>query len=262
MNWFEESINQYYKWLKDKTFIKQNEHSEWISVSTPFIGIFNDPIEIFMKKENDDILLSDDGLTLKNLDLLGINVNRSPKRKEWLDFILSNYGISLNDGELNVIANQYNFPQKKHNLICAISEITDLETTSKHVVSSLFRENVKNLLDEQGIIYTPQFIVKGNTGIDFIFDFQIAERDNELVLKSFNSLNRTNIPNYLFSLDDIKSNRERTSGKKLISIAIVNDIGKELKKEYVSALKSKDTEVIFWSEINKSDRIKNVLSKV
>ncbi len=260
MNWFEESINQYYKWLKDKTFIKQNEQSEWISVTTPFIGIFNDPIEIFMKKENENILLSDDGVTLRNLELLGININRSPKRKEWLDFILLNYGISLNNNELNVVANHNNFPQKKHGLICAISEITDLETTSKHIVSSLFRENVRNLLDEQEIIYTPQFIAKGNSGIDFIFDFQIAGKNNELVLKSFNTLNRTNVPNYLFSLDDVKNNREKTSGKKLISIAIVNDTNKEIKKEYLNAIQDKKIDVILWSDKNKSEKIKNLIN--
>ena len=73
---------------------------------------------------------------------------RSPKRKEWLDFILLNYGVELNDGEITVRAKQADFPQKKHNLICAISEISDLEITAKHIVSSLFREDVKRLLDE------------------------------------------------------------------------------------------------------------------
>lgn len=257
-DWFENSINQYYHWLREKTFTKADDQSGWVTVSTPFLGLFNDPIEVFMKLQGDTILLSDDGVTLKNLDLAGASVTRSPKRKEWLDFILLNYGVELQGDELCVSANQMDFPQKKHNLICAISEVSDMEITAKHIVSSLFREDVKQLLDSQNIIYTPQFITKGSTGIEFTFDFQIAGREKELVLKSFNSLNKINVPSFLFSLEDIKPVREKTSGKELLSLAVVNDIEREIKPEYIFALQSKNTDIIFWSERNKPENIQKL----
>lgn len=257
-NWFDESIAQYYNWLKERTFTKFNEQSEWVAVSTPFIGLFNDPIEIYMKMQGDTILLSDDGVTLKNLELVGANVTRSQKRKEWLEYILLNYGVELNGDEITTIAKINDFPQKKHNLICAISEISDMEITAKHIVSSLFREDVKQLLDDQEIIYTPQFITKGSTGIEFTFDFQIAGREKELVLKSFNSLNKINVPSFLFSLDDIKPIREKSSGKQLLSLAVVNDVEKEIKPEYINALQSKNTDIIFWSERNKPENLKKL----
>lgn len=258
MNWLEESINQYYNWLKEKTYTRMDEQSGWIAISTPFMGLFNDPIEIYVKKDGDYILLSDDGMTLRNLDLVGVNVSRPQKRKEWLDSVLLNYGITLENDELCVKSKQNEFVQKKHNMICAISEISDMEITAKHIVSSLFKEDVKQLLDEQNIIYTPQFITKGNTGLEFTFDFQLAGREKEIVIKSFNSLNKINVPNFLFSLDDIKPLREKTSGKELCSLAIINDIDKEIKPEYISALSSKNTDVIFWSERNKPDNLKKL----
>ena len=257
-NWFDESIDQYYSWLKDKTFTRLDEQTGWVAVSTPFIGLFNDPIEIYLKKDGETIMLSDDGATLRNLELAGANVTRSPKRKEWLDFILLNYGIVLQDNELCVSAKLTDFPQKKHNLICAISEISDMEITAKHVISSLFREDVKQLLDDQNIIYTPQFITKGSTGIEFTFDIQIAGREKELVLKSFNSLNKINVPNFLFSLDDIRPIREKSSGKELLSLAVINDIEKDIKPEFVNALQSKNTDIIFWSERNKPENLKKL----
>lgn len=258
MNWIEDSINQYYDWLKTKTYAKADEQSGWVAVTTPFLGLFNDPIEIYMKMEDDTILMSDDGVTLKNLELAGASITRSPKRKEWLDFILLNYGIALENGELCVRAKQADSSQKKHNLICAISEITDMEITAKHIVSSLFRDGVKQLLDEQEIIYTPQFITKGSSGIEFTFDFQIAGRNKELVLKSFNSLNRINVPNFLFSLDDIKPVREKTSGKEMLSLAVVNDIEKDIKPEYINALKSRNTDILFWSERSKPENLQKL----
>ena len=53
---------------------------------------------------------------------------------------------------------------------------------AKHNVNSIFKEDVKVYLDEQKIIYTPQFIAKGTSGLEFTFDFQIAGHQKELVI--------------------------------------------------------------------------------
>lgn len=250
MNWIDNSITEYYNWLKEKTIITKDERTGWSAISTPFLGLFNDSIEIYAKMENGRILLSDDGLTLTNLELAGSPVTRSPKRKEWMDMVLLNYGVSLIDNELQTIGNEKDFPQKKHNLICAISEISDMAMMAKHTVSSLFKEDVKAYLDEQNIIYTPQFIAKGSTGIEFNFDFQIAGRQTEIVIKSFNSLNKINVPNFLFGWDDIKPAREKISGKELMGLAIVNNADKETKQEYLDALESKGAKIILWDQRN------------
>lgn len=248
-NWIDNSINEYHKWFRDKTQIIKDETTGWYSITTPFIGLFNDTVEIYAKLENGQITLSDDGQTLANLELAGTTISRSPKRKEWLDMILLNYGIILTEeNELQTNCTESNFSQRKFNLIAAITEISDMAMMVKHSVSSLFKEDVRSFFDEQQMIYTPEFIAKGSTGIEFTFDFQIAGREKELVVKSFNSLNKMNVPHFLFGWEDIKESRERISGKKLDGIAIINDIDKELKSEYVDALKSKGAVSILWSQ--------------
>lgn len=248
MNWIDENIKMYYDWLREKTAIRTDASSGWTMISTPFVGMFNDYIEIFAKLENGKMILSDDGQTLSNLELAGAQVNRSPKRKEYLDTILLNYGVTNKDNELQVCGKEKEFCPKKHNLLSAIIEISDMAMLSSNSVSSLFKEDVRAFLDERKIIYTPQFIAKGATGIEFSFDFQIAGRDKEIVIKSFNSMNKINVPNFLFSWDDVKPLREKISGKQLKSLAIVNNIGKDLKQEFIDALKSKDAEIILWDE--------------
>ncbi len=248
-NWIDNSINEYHKWFRDKTQFIKDETTGWYSITTPFVGLFNDTIEIYAKLENGQIILSDDGHTLANLELSGTPISRSPKRKEWLDMILLNYGITLTtENELQTVTTEGHFPQKKFNLISAISEVSDMAMMAKHTVSSLFKEDVRSFFDEQQMIYTPEFIAKGTTGIEFTFDFQIAGRQKELVVKSFNSLNKMNVPNFLFGWEDIKESRERISGKKLDGIAIINDTDKELKSEYIDALKSKGAVPILWSQ--------------
>lgn len=248
MNWVEEVINDYYKWLRERTSTRLDEVTGWSAISTPFLGAFNDPIEIYVRKEGDKIELSDDGVTLDNLNQMGVNLNRSPKRKEWLGFILKNYGVELDDNELRCTATRETFPQMKHNMLCAMMELSDMEMMSQSTVASIFRDDVRGFFDKMDLIYTPQFIMKGSTGIEFTFDFQIAGKKQETVIKSFNSLNKLNVPSFLFSWEDIKSVRESVAGKIVNSMAIVNDSALKLKPEYVDALRNHGCDIILWSE--------------
>src|SRR4051812_33824050 len=172
-NWINELIDKYYDFLKGRTAIVTETGTNWAVISTPFLGLFNDTLEIYAKKDNGKILLSDDGITIKNLDLVGSPIARSSKRRELLEKILLNYGVQFQDNEFIAEATEQNFAQKKHNLVSAISEINDMYMLAKHTVASIFKDDVREYLDEQLIIYTPQFISKGSTGLEFTFDFQI-----------------------------------------------------------------------------------------
>ena len=141
-----------------------------------------------------------------------------------------------------------NFSQSKHNLLSAIIEINDLYVLSKNNVSSIFKEDVRTYLDNQDIIYTPDFISKGVTGLEFNFDFQIAKKNSEIVIKSFNTINKSNLSTFLFAWDDIKPVREKTTKKEVKAIAIINNVDKEIKNEFLEALKSKNADYILWSE--------------
>ncbi len=262
MNWIDNCIDDYYKWLKSKTVSRHDDYSGWSVISTPFIGAFNDPIEIFIKEQEDGkLLLSDDSRTLSNLDLVGVGVSRSQKRKEWLNSILLNYGVKLNNHELSVLTDLQHFPQSKHNLLCAIMDISDMELVAQNTVASLFKEDVRAYFDELELIYTPQFIMKGSTGIEFTFDFQLAGRNQETVVRSFNSLNKINVPNFLFTWQDIKPMRENVSGKTLNSLAIINDQFREIKPEYLAALEGKGARCLLWSE-RESDKSRGTLKQL
>ena len=245
--WINTCKTEFYKWLSDAACVTQDAQTGWYSLTTPFVGLFNDNIEIYVKRDNGRIILSDDGQTLDNLELAGAHVVRSPKRKEWIDMVLLNYGISLNGNELWAEGKETEFNQKKFNMLCAITEISDMAMMAKHTVASAFRDDIREFLDERKIIYTPQFIARGKSGLDIIFDFQIAGLQKELVIKAFNSLSTTSVFTFLYGWEDIKDARKIASGKELRGLAIVNDIEKELKDKYIYALENKGADVIKWN---------------
>lgn len=258
MNWIDDLMVQDSLFLKENTIITKDPFSGWVEISTPFIGLFNDTIDIYAKKEGHKIILSDDGNTLRDLELNGFEITRSPKRKEMLDKILHNYGVKLEDGEFIIEAGKNDFPQKKLNLISAVLETSDLSPLSKRAGASIFQEDVKAYLDEQGLIYTPNFISKGSTGLEFTFDFQIAYRNMEIVIKSFNSINAMNLTHFLFTWDDIKKVREQQTKKEFIGLAIMNDSDKDVNDEYMTALDKFNARYILWSQRHTPENIRKI----
>jgi hypothetical protein len=259
--WIDKLIDDYYKFLKEHTTVITETGTEWVVINTPFASAFNDTLEIYVKKSGDKMILSDDGVTLYDLGLQGVSILHSTKRKELLNKILLTYGIVCENDELVVAATETTFAQKKHNLIMAISEINDMYMISKPSVNFVFKDDVKSFLDTQDIIYTPQFISKGKVGLEFAFDFQIAYKNKEIIIKSFNKLDKSNIPQFLFTWDDVKSVREQLTGKNIIGIAIIND-DKELLPEYLDALKIKNADYILWSEKNKPENVNKLKATI
>lgn len=258
MSWVDKLMDDYYYFLKQKTVITDIPNTNWTEISTPFTDVYNDTIEIYAKKLNGKIILSDDGHTLRNLELSGVEISRSQNRKLFLEKILLNYGVSIQDKELITEATESTFPQKKLNLLCAISEANDLYVIAKHNVASLFKEDVKGYLEEQELVYTPFFISKGSTGLEFTFDFQIAYKQTELLIKAFNSVTKLNLPHFLFTWDDVRLVRERQTQKEVIGLAIINNAERGVKDEYLEALQSKGAKYILWTDRHKPDNVKKL----
>jgi hypothetical protein len=101
-----------------------DQSSGWYAIQTPFVGLMNDCIEVYIKKEGDRILLSDDGDTLFNLGVCG--VSRSSKFTSILQRIENIYGVKVVDNELQIVANDSDFNLKKHALIGAIQQLSSL----------------------------------------------------------------------------------------------------------------------------------------
>lgn len=259
MNWITPLLNDYHSWIKNNTLSKENPGSGWVTIQTPFIGIYNDNLEIYAKMDVDTITLSDDGVTVANLGLLGVNLNKG-ERKSITEKILFNYGVSLTGNQLTTHCKISDFPQKKHNLLSAMIELNDLAILSSHNIANIFKDDVREYIDQNNIVFTPDFISKGQTGLEFTFDFQITSRESELVIKSFNSLNKQNLLSFLFGWEDIKPIREKATKKEVRAIAVINDEKKPVAPEYLDALTSKKADFILWTNRNTSDSLKKLVA--
>lgn len=250
--WIKKKAEQYFRWIQDNTEVHSDKQSGWFSISTPFVDAKNDAIELFVKNNDGIVTISDDGETLSYLQECGADVSRSESRKRIFDSIRLNFGVETDGTELFIKGSEERFPSLKHALLQAIQQISDLRMTSKREVLSMFSDEVRAYMDELGVIYTPDFIIRGSTSLDFVFDFQIAGRHDEMVIKSFNRLHQQNAESLLFSLGDIMKQRQEASGKPLKILAIVNDVESDKSKRLVGILREQGVAVGLWGERSQS----------
>ncbi len=128
-------LNSYYNWLKDNTVTKHDHETGWSLISTPFTCMFNDMIEVYMKVDGDRILFSDDGVTVNNLETIGINISKSPSRRRVFDSILLNFGVKFNELELQAECLSKEFPKRKHLFLEALIGVNDMFMLSKENVA-------------------------------------------------------------------------------------------------------------------------------
>ena len=72
-------LDAYLAWLKDKTQLRQVD--DWVEITTPYLDRNNDYLQIYARKEQGSYLLTDDGLTIGDLEQTGCKLN-SPKRND------------------------------------------------------------------------------------------------------------------------------------------------------------------------------------
>ncbi len=248
-----ELVKEYYQWLFNKVDVLELEGSEWIITGTPFENFMGDFIDLYIKIFGNEIIISDDGETLSNLEFVGININKSKRRKQIFENIIMTYGVSTDGNSLFVKATEKDFAKKKHQLIQAILQINDMFLLSKENVSSIFKEDVKNFLEEKDIPFTEDILLRGKSGLEFNIDFLVLSKDTEKIIKATNNPNKSTIATFLFAWEDVKEIREKK--KPLDAIMIFNDMNKEIPEEYLKALEQKNAHYILWSERNEPKNI-------
>jgi len=115
-------LDQYTKWLRDKTSLRQI--SDWIEISTPYLDRHNDCLQIYAKRQNGGYLLTDDGYIIEDLQQSGCNLDTG--KRQALLMTLNGFGVRLNDGRLEIQASPDNFAVRKHNLVQAMLAVNDL----------------------------------------------------------------------------------------------------------------------------------------
>ncbi|NLN83244.1 MAG: DUF1829 domain-containing protein [Firmicutes bacterium] len=238
-------VDDYIHWIKKE--IQIASVGEYYEVTTPFLDHFNDYIQLYIKNDNDQVIISDDGYTIRNLEMNGFNFTTN--RKKTLEKILSKYGISSNESELLTKATRKNFALKKHLFLQGILRVNDMFTVTRKSQSLLFYDKISEYFDKQEIFYSDNVNFAGQSGLIHNFDFllQRTKKQPERLCKAINLPSTQNMKNLLFQWSDTKE--QRHSDTKLI--VFLND-EKRFSPSIEEGFLNYNTYPIRWSERNQA----------
>ena len=238
-------IESYTEWLKQKINYKEiNGHFE---VTTPFVNHINDQIQFYLKRDDRDrIFMTDDGDTINNLEMAGVDVS-TPARQKELHSILNGFGVILKGNELTTLATPATFPMRKHNFIQAMLSVDDLFILASPKVESFFLEDATNFHQQNNIRFFPNIILQDKSSFQHKFDFLISPSGKapERIIKAVSSPQKQNIIAHLFAFEDTKQARNSDG------IMILNDLEKEVAPEVLQAIEEYGINDFSWKDREK-----------
>lgn len=247
-------LNKYADFIRQE--ITYTKIQNCYEITTPFLDIDNDYIQIYLQENNGALYLSDDAYTINNLESRGINLIGN--KKKILYNLAKQFNITIKNDEFIVKTDTLNFPQDKHRFIQFILKAYDMSLYhSKEFVSS-FSEEVANFFKEQEIYATENISLVGKSGLIYMYDFLFSRTKNkpERLCNIITSPNKSTISNTLFSWIDTKETRK--SDSRLIILA--NDSNSKITNDLLTATNNYDVQLIEWSKRNLKENINLLVS--
>lgn len=233
-----------------------------VRIDVPFQDHLNDGIVFYaeLDRHTDKIILTDDGYTMYNLDVSGVNINRSNKRKTIFSEGLSSYGINYNErtGELYTSCTLKEFSKVKHRFLQCLLFINDMYLLSENNIRHIFSEDVEKFLDHHEIMYSKDLSIIGHSGMTHKFDFLITSTKDkpEKFLKTISNPNNPLIIKALVTDVNQAKIVKREKPNKIISI--LNDKEKEVSSSTIKLLESSNINFIRYNDLNNNvDLLKN-----
>lgn len=259
-NEIEQLMNEYWQWLRDRTVLRQE--NDVVEITTPFLDRHNDHMQIYVNREKDKIILTDDGYTIHDLELCGCKM--SSRRRTLLKSTLVGFGVqcSKNDA-LEIRVSSKDFSIGKHSLLQAMLAVDDLFYTAfPQPQKSIFTEEVAEWMDESDIRHSRQIKLSGGSGFDHQFDFLITKSKvaPERLVRVVNRPDRNAVQGICFSWRDVAKVREG----EIKMYTVLNDIPysvegqnqnhekkspkKNVSQKILTALDDFEVNPILWSE--------------
>lgn len=242
----ENLLADYLQWLRDQ-YIGETLGNA-VEITTPFLDQHNDNIQVYVQKENESIIISDDYYVLNNLKMSGCELD-TPKRKEILNSILLSFGVKQEGDKLFIETTSQAFPKKMHSFIQAVMAINDLFVLARPTIEGIFKEDVESFLYENNVRFFPSFKLTGKSGFDYLFHFAVpgAHDSSDKIIQAINNPSKQNTIQLLGQWQDINQIRPKST----LLYPVLNDRDHKVSEEVLTAYAEYNAKPILWSERDK-----------
>ena len=227
-------------------YIKENTHVNLLEgdsqeVITPFVNTYGDGISFTIKYDGKYYILTDDGFTLWDLQLNGIDLTKKNKRHHLLKSILNYNGLELMDDEIIKKTKKHNLGQAIHDMTQVLLNVYDLSLLHPQTVQSHFLEDVRSYFHENTEYNVfPDLSIAGKSRLEHKFNFLAMSKGKyklHFILSSW--------------LDTTENRTIRYGRNESLSVIISSDGYKELKDEYQEALNEYNINILNFEDKKK-----------
>lgn len=221
-------------------------------ITFPFLDRHNDYIQLYVNQlEQGQFLVTDDGYTIKDLELSGVEVSNSSSRKKIFNLTLNRLGVSYDakSHQLYIESSYKYLASAQHRLAQAMLDVNNMFMLSRSSVQSLFIEDVVRFFDDNNIFYSKDIQVMGKSKLEHHYDFLMnpTSTQPERFIKTLNVPAKSEVERIIFSWFDTYGLRGQ-GNKKTKLIVMMNDQEKIIRQDFIEALGQYEIESIPWSK--------------
>lgn len=244
-------------------FINQNTHVPKIKgqiteVNTPFVNSTGEGISFDIITNQKSFTITDNGYTLWDMDLMGINLKRKSKRKDLFMSQIRYYGFELNDeNQIFKKTTKSELGQSIHDMTQLLISIYDLTYLSKANVYQQFFEDVKNYFNENTdkYIYLPAFNISGKSHLNHRFDYAFHKDKKTKLVKVYNKITKSQIESILASwLDTTEVRKFEYNDNEELRIIVSDEGYKDLSDDHMLALEAYNIKVVNFDDKEKIEQ--------
>ena len=235
--------NEYHNWVRRETTLRETE--DCVEITTPFLDRHNDMMQIYAKVSGDEIILSDDGYTIEDLEFCGFDVDKSD-RPTLIEQNLNGFGVQREGKDLMTRATAQNFAVRMHSLLQAMIAIDDLHyLATPPKVSRRFDKDIEMWLNVSEITFDSKTF-KGRSGYEVNYKYVIPPSSNmpQRMLVGINAPDRRAVEQAAFRWQDIRD--KRPGNARLYPI--LNDSQRDSIVGEMDALRNLDINPVLWSD--------------
>ena len=252
-------IQNYSDWLKAQPDILRDENTGWSVISTEKLGLFNDNLDIYFKEEGNNVVLSDNGDVVANLELVGVD-SSSSLFKEAQKEVEGRWGVSIStaNGEMTKSVEKKQFVQGKQDILSAMVLLYELATIVNNPQDAKFKDDVDTLMRGEKMNALNDISVYGESGSCFSFDYILARPNADYVIQPFITFDIQKLAKFAYDIEDVRVLRERLLGKGFRGIAILNDDHCNVDEKILRELVDHQLDYVLWSKREKLEALSSL----
>ncbi|MFK4951182.1 DUF1828 domain-containing protein [Lactococcus garvieae] len=237
------------------TFIRNNAQFNDITdthteIVTPFVDASGEGIGFSCIFDGSFYTITDDGYTLFNLDIYGIDLNKKGNRRDLFESLLKYNGFTLNDNkEIEKKVAKKDLGQAIHDMTQLLINVYDFDLLHPQTVYTQFLEDVKSyFLKNDKYVSFPGFSITGKSRLNHKFNFVFMSKGISKLTRVHNTITKQQVDNILSGWLDTTEYRRMEYGDTEQLYIIVSDEGyHNMKDDHRLALKQYGIEVLNFS---------------